>query len=407
VGELTEIGVEELPALFEIMARETMREHEKRFQERIKAVKDACSAVDSAASRFEAAVRNAWGTMDKSASEYGTRMAQTIEELARNLNRLQASGNYDEAERFHKESIAALNSIIKTVRKYVLKLRRGLRVEMAALNVALGKLEASIKSLGIALDKSPGHRVESIRRDILHLTELHAELSKLRADEVEETKSLEANSAKMREVLAKAQELAANSMFRELTHYEDALRAKEDEIRQFLQPIAKPLSKLERIASGSKNQNINLATLRDLIEKPVETVATGQPFALIQTLNHLGDELARGGFEIEERRRRRAEETIQQVREGMLEKLRGDYLTIQANVQETLRQLKATGLLEGKIAMDRALASIREEGGRLTNKTADLQRRSETIMRTILREKASIEQQIAQLTGKTLEIQTQ
>jgi hypothetical protein len=122
-------------------------------------------------------------------------------------------------------------------------------------------------------------------------------------------------------------------------------------------------------------------------------------------LNQLGDALAGRGFEIEERRRRRAEETIQQVKQGMLEKLRGDYLTIQANVQETLRQLRATGLLDGKYELDRALATIRDENGRLRSKTAELRRRSEDITKTILKEKSSIEQQITQLTGKPLEIQ--
>ena len=384
-----------------------MRDHEKRFLERIRAVRDACNSLDSAASRFEVAVRNAWGTMDKSASEYGTRMAQTIEELARELNRQQPSASYDDTEKFHKDSINALNKIIKTVRRYVPKLRRGLRVEIAALNVALSKLETAVRSLGLSLDQSPGNRVDAVRREILQLTQVHAELLKLRAEESEVAKSLEANAAKEREILAKAEELASQGMFVELTQYEDSLRAKEDEIRQFLQPIVKPLSKLERTASGSKNQTLNLGTLRDLIERPVETIAAERAFAMIQVLDQLSAALTNGRLEIEERRRRKAEETIQQVREGALERLRGDYLTIQANIQETLRQLKATGLLDKKRDVDQDLATIHNEKAKLTNELTELRRRIEDIIRTLLREKTSIEQQVTRLTGKPLEIQTQ
>ena len=404
---MTDIGVDDLPRLFESLARDTMKDHEKRFLERTKAVREACNSLDGAASRFEIAVHNAWGTMDKSASEYGTRMAQTIQEHARKLNRQQTSAKYEDTERFHKDSVDALNKIIKTVRKYVPKLRRGLRVEMATLNVALGKLEKATKSLGLALDQSPGNKIENVRRQILQLTLIHAELLKLRAEESEATRSLGANAMKEREILAKADQLASDRMFLELTDYEDSLKAKEDEIRQFLQPIAKPLSKLERTASASKNQTINLATLHDLIERPVETVTTGQAFALIQLLTQLDAALASGALEVEERRRRKAEEIIQQAKEGALEKLRADYLTIQANVQETLRQIKATDLWDTKRDVDQALAMIHNEKAKLTSEITELQRRIETTTKTIAKEKASIQQQTTQLTGKPLEIQTQ
>jgi hypothetical protein len=145
-----------------------MKEHEKRFFEKSRAVRDSSSTVEVAASKFEAAVRNSWGTMDKAASEYGIRMAQAIEETARQLSRQQTPTSYDSTEQFHAESIQALNKIIKTVRRYVPKLRRGLRVEIAALNGALGKLELTVRSLGQTIDQSPGSKVELTRKEILN-----------------------------------------------------------------------------------------------------------------------------------------------------------------------------------------------------------------------------------------------
>jgi len=404
---LKEIGVDDLPQAFKSLAHEAMRDHEKRFQDRIKAVKDASNSLDGAASRFEAAVHNAWGTMDKSASEYGTRLAQTLEELARRLSRQQISASYDDTERFHEDSVDALNKIIKAVRKYVPKLRRGLRVEMANLNVSLSKLETAVRSLGLALDQSPGSKIETVRRQILQLTQVHADLRKLRAEESEATRSLQDHVAKERAILARGEELASEGMFLELTHYEDSLRAKGDEIRMFLQPIVKPLSKLERTVSESKNQPVNLGMLHDLIERPVETVATGQAFALVQLFNQLGAALTTGGLEIEERRRRKAEEIIQQVKEGALESLRGDYLTIQANVQETMRQLKAKGLLDKKRDVDQALAAVQNDKAQLTSQITELHRSIETATKTMAKERASIEEQITQLTGQPLQIRTE
>ena len=399
-----DIDADELPTLFASLARDAMKEHEKRFQERIRSVRDSCNALDNTASRFEVSVRNAWGTMDKSASEYGTRMAQTIEESARKLGRQQTSASFEDAEKFHKESIEVLNTIIKTVRRYVPKLRRGLRVELAALNVALGKLEAAVKLLGLALDQSPGKKIETVRREITHLSQVREELVGLKSDEAEGAKALEANAAKEQDALADAAKFTSNEMFKELARYSENLRAKEEEIGQFLQPIIKPLTKLERNESIGKSQTVDLGTLRNLVDKPVETVTTGQPFALIQLLNQLDEALRHGRLEIEERRRRKAEETIQEAKQGRIEKLREDYLTIQANVQETLRQLKAIGLLQKKNEIEQRQALIRDEKEHLLGQNSDLSRRTDTITKTLVRQKQSIEQQVEKLTGKKLEI---
>ena len=399
-----EVDADELPTVFDSLATDAMKDHERRFQERIRSVRDACNNLANAASRFEVAVRNAWGTMDKSASEYGTRMARTIEESTQKISRHQTTSSYEDTEKFHKDSIEVLNTIIKTVRKYVPKLRRGLRVEMAALNVALGKLETAVKALGSALDQSPGNRIALIRKDILQLTQARAELIKLKNEETNEIKSLEANADKEMRALADAEEFSSNDMFRELARYEASIRDQREEISQFLQPVIKPLTKLERDEAISKNQALDIETLHGIVDTPVETVATGQPFALIQLLSKLEEALSHGRLEIEERRRRKAEETIQQAKQGEIERLREDYLTAQANVQETLRQLKAAGLLDKKNAVEQRQALIHDEKEHLIRRKAELSRRIDDISKTLTKEKQSIEQQIKLLTNKTLEI---
>ena len=402
---MADVMTDELLPTFESMARDAMKEHEKRFQERIRSVRDAGNALDGAASRFENAVRNSWGTMDKSASDYGTRMAQTIEESVRELNRQSPSiASYEETERFHKGSVDALNRIIKIVRRYVPKLRRGLRVEMAALNVALGKLEAAVKSLATALDQSPGSRIGLIRRDIVNLTQARGELMKLKTEELAATEALEANRSKDSTALAEAKEFFANHALLELKRYEESLSAKEEEIAQFLQPIMKPLMKLERNASNSNNQGIDLRVLRTLVERPVETLTTEQPFVLSQLLSQLSESLRNGQLEIEDRRRRKAEETIEQAKDDRIVTLREDYLTIQANVQETLRELKVAGLLDKKNEIEQHQAMINNEKEDLLTRIAELRRRIDATTETLMKQKQSIQQQIKQVTNKNLEI---
>jgi hypothetical protein len=402
---LTDVAVDELLPAFESLARGVMKQHEKRFQERIRAVRDAGKALENAASRLSAAVRNAWGTMDKSASEYGTRMAQNIEESVRKLSRQEISASYEEAERFHKDSVDALNAIIKTVRRYVPKLRRDLRVEMAALDVALGKLETAVRSLGLALDQSPGNTIELIRKDILHITQERAELMKHKADELAARQSLEANAVKERTALSETKEFLSKKIPLELARYEESLSAKAEEITQFLQPIMKPLMKLERSESNNKGQTVDLGLLRSLIDRPVETLLTGQPFALTELLNRLSEALRSGRLEIEERRRRKAEEAIQKAMEDGISRFREDYLTIQANVQETLRQLKVTGLLDKKNEIEQRQATIRAEKDDLLSRIAELRRRIEAITQTLMKQKQSLEQRVKQATSKSLEIQ--
>jgi DNA repair exonuclease SbcCD ATPase subunit len=402
---VTEITVDDASTLFESLARETMKDHEKRFVDRIRSVKDACNTLESAASRFETGVRNAWGTMDKTASEYGTRMAQTIEEAARGLSRRQTSPEYDDVEAFHRESIEVLNTIVKTVRRYVPKLRRGLRVELAALNASLSKLEAAIRSLGMAIDQSPGEKIESVRRDVQLLKHAHEELVKLRNDRTEQSKALEATESEEKATIATTQEFDSNAMFRELARFKDELSAKEDEIAQFFQPMIKPLTKMERKESGEKSKTFDLTTLRDLVDRPVATVVTGQTYAIVQLLAQLDEELQRGSLEIEERRRRKAKEAIQQATQGAIEKLREDYLTNQANVQETLRQLRAEGLLDKRDEAEQHKAAIESKKQQLMSQMTEVNRRIDAISKTLLREKQSIEQQIRQVTGKEIKIQ--
>jgi hypothetical protein len=386
------------------MAHDVMREHEKRFAERIRATREAANSLDTVAGRVGAAVRNAWGSMDTTVSEYGMRMVESIREIAQELSQTQTSPAFTDAEKFHGTSVQALNRIIKTVRRYIPKLHRGLKTEMAALNSALARLETSVRALGTALDESPGSKIEAIQREVRSLIEKHSELVRLRKEEDAAVASLEITLRKESELQGAEEKLTSQEAFIELHRCENSLKTKEDEIKQFFHPVTKPLLKLERITLPRGSPPIDSKTVHSIVEAPIETVSSGQSFAITQLFDRLDEALLQGKVEVEERRRRRAEETIREVKNGAIEKMREDYLTAQANVQEMLRQLRAKGLLDQKEQLDRQVADTTHEKERITSRRDDLHRRIEEHGKSILRQKTSLEEQIVKLTKKPVNI---
>jgi hypothetical protein len=381
-----------------------MKDHEKRFAERTKAIRESSSTLSITAGRFESSVKNAWGTMDKAASEYGMRLAHTIQETVDELTQAEPKTKFTDAEKFHEESIHALNKIIVTIRKYLPKLHRGLKTEMAALNTALAKLENSVRSLGAALDESPGAKIESIRREADILARRLDDLLALRKDETECVSTLHSISQRENDLLRDQMELTSQGEFLELRRYQELIRTKEDEMRQFLQPVIKPLVKLERVVSAKQSPGLDTQTLRGLVESPVETLATGQTFAILKVLGQLDDAFSRNELDVEERKKRKAQETILSVKNGAIEAMRQEYLTIQANIQETLRQLRANGLLEKRDKAEESLAQARHEKETVDARHREVKRRIDEVGKDILKQKTALESQLSKLAHRAITI---
>jgi len=383
-----------------------MKDHEKRFAERTRAIRETSSALSTTAGRFESSVKNAWGTMDKAASEYGMRLAHTIQETTEQLTRAEPTTKFPDTEKFHEESIHALNKIIVTTRKYLPKLHRGLKTEMAALNTALAKLENSVRSLGAALDESPGAKIESIGREADILARRLEDFLTLRKEETECVASLQSTSERENGLLRDQMELTSKGEFLELRRYEELMRAKEDEIKQFFQPVVKPLVKLERVASAKQNPTLDFQTLRGLVESPVETLATGQTFAIHKVLGQLDDALSRNELDIEERKKRKAQDTILSVKNGVIEEMRQEYLTIQANIQETLRQLRGNGLLEKRDKAEESVAQTRNEKETVEARHREVQRRIDEVGKDMLKQKTALESQLSKLAHRKITIRS-
>jgi hypothetical protein len=381
-----------------------MKDYEKRFADRMKAIRESANALSNTASRFGSSVKNAWGTMDKAASEYGMRLTHTIQETTEELARANPSPKFPEAEKVHEDSVRALNKIIVTTRKYMPKLHRGLKTEMAALNTALARLEISVRSLGDALDDSPGAKMESLRRDVEILARRQDSLTALRGEEKECKAQLESLLERQKGFLQQQAEVTSQGEFLELKRFRDEARLKEDEIRQVLQHVAKPLVKLERMMSDRQSPPVDMATLRGLIKSPVETIATAQAFSITRILEQLDEALSSGQVDVEERKKRKAQDAIQNVKIGALDDVRQQYVAIQANIQETLRQLRANGLLEKNDKIEALLGDIRKDKAALSAREREVERRIGELSNEILKQKTSLEAELSKLARKTITI---
>jgi len=400
------IRISELSEYCDSLARRAMKDHEKRFTERAKSIREAAINLSNAAARFESAVRSAWGTLEKTTSEYGARLAHIIQENALAISKKETPSSYNDTERFHEQSVQTLNRIILSVRKYVPKLHRALRTEMATLNSSLAKLENSITALGAALDKSPGAKLETLRREVEQMTQRQAELIELRSQEQKESATLEGLSGQEGKIMQDKESLLGTSEFQELKRYEDAMKLKSDEIHQFLQPLAKPLLKLERMAS-MKQASVDAHLISNLIENPTETIVTSKTYAIMQLLNVLEEKLNQHSLEFEEKRRRKAQETISKVKDGTLDEMREEYLALQANIQETMRQLKSIGVLDKRDALEALLTDKRTQIEEASARKGELDRRIDDLMKTVLKHKSVIESQISAVSDRSISILTE
>jgi Fe2+ transport system protein B len=238
------------------------------------------------------------------------------------------------------------------------------------------------------------------------IQEKQKELLQLKSEENAEQALVEATLARQAEFESKERELLSSPEFLELGKYEESLKRNEDEIRQLLQPLIKPLLKLERAAAAKQAPPVDVKALRDLVDAPVEVVMAGQRFASTQLFSSLEENLAAGKLEMLDRRRRKAEEAIELIKQGALERARDHYATLQANRQETMRQLKSSGLLDKRDELDQQLRETRSQIEAMKTRQRDLRRKADELTLAVSKLKASIESQIDRVAHESVTIST-
>ena len=402
---MEDVNVADLPTFADSVYKELMRGHEKRFEARIKNVNRASDELSTVASRLEVSIRNAWGSLDKTTSEQGLRLVQTIKELTHQISNQSIPSDYNGLESLHKTSVEASDKIIITIRKYVPKLYKAMKTEIASLNSSLTRLETTINEFGTSLDNSPGSEIESLRKDIHTLLHKEHTLKELVAENRQIRKTVASSVDEEKTLLHEQENLLSHDGFRQLLQLEDASRSKAEATEQFLQPLAKALKKYERIMSD--NKSIDHVVLTRLVENPRAAVSETDFHTLLHIFNALNGALSRGELGIEERKRKRAEEVILSIKQGDLEQLRTEQVEIQNRIKKTNDQLQATGLLHTKEELTEAITRTQSKTAQLNMQLAENEKRIEAITGTISKEKLLIENEIARLSGKKVTIRTE
>ena len=398
------IRLDELPDFKATLSKDLMRNHEKRFADRIKSIKRNSDDLAAVADRLEVSVRNAWGSLDKATSEQGVRLTQTIRDRAQQLSSQDVQYTYKDSDSYHETAVEASNKIILAIRRYVPKLHKTLKTDIASLNSSLAKFEASINLLGTALDESPGSRLELLEADVRILLEKDHALKHLQSQNTEIEESISKEADNERGLIAERDSLLSNEEFRQLEHYEEALKTKEGEIDQFLQPLVKPLKKFERTQSTDDLSQPEQQALAKLIEDPKNSVFEIDPRTLLQVLKALGASLMQGDLQIEDRKRKRAEEVIVFVDNGELEKLHKSYITLKENVHNMTDRLTANGLIHKRSELSRHLTEIQSRKSQLNVQLADNKKRVDEMTKAISKQKTLIESKIAELSGKQVDV---
>jgi hypothetical protein len=393
-----QVTVRELPAFAASISKSVMKEHEKRFADGVKSVKRSAIELSHSASRFGAAIKNAWGSIDKATSEQGVRLTQLIEETATDLAKQQTGVTYAEAEIFHEKSVAATNTVIVATRKYLPKIHRTLKSEIAALNTSLVKLEEAIKTLGNALDQSPGAKLVPLEREITLLSQEHQLLRDIKTQQVKTETEITKTTNDHETLLAKRKELLETPKFRELKGLEEKLNERAEEIKQYFQPLMKPLLKYHRIIMDQRSYPVELAVLEKLIDEPVNVLLTSQPAATLQILRELRVKLERGELEIDERKRRKVEENISKLSE-ITERFRSDYAALNDEISKRQNGLRSVGLFQELERLNELLTEKNLALQHLNATQADYARKMGQFSETITKRKTSIELQLSKLWG--------
>ena len=398
----TTIQLKELQAYNETLTHDLMKNYERTFSEKIKNIKRSSEDIANVADRLDLAIKNAWGSLDKTTSEQGLRLTQTIKETGRKLSGYEIESNYVKSEEFHETAVEISNKIIMSIRKYVPKLHKVLKTDIAALNSTLTRLESSINSLGIALDDSPGRALETLELEIKTLLEKNSAAKELEVRNQEIEQSILQLSKEEETLLSEQNQLLSREEFLRLQQCENSLKTETEEIEQFIQPLAKPLRKFERTLPEDSPIDRNI--LEKLIENPKEAISKYNLHTISQIFNSVDDALNQGRLGIEERKRRKAQEVIEAANHGELEKHLTEFLSLQNNAQTATEILIANGLVDKNERLKQQLTKTRSESEQLKTIQNSNRKKIEELTKVISKQESLIESGILKLSGRKVSI---
>lgn len=398
-----EIPVRNLDEKMRQIIADRERAYHGKFSSKLKQVFRQVGSVEKAASNLREAVGRAWGTLSKPAEQHGARLSEQVLEACRSLAARRPEPSYDELRKFQEESIQTIRAIVKVHDKYIPSIIRTVKSESSTLENSIATLSQNITELGQALDSSKLKELQLIAEDTDQLIGTAQELS-LKIDEIEQTKEaikrLQDRGSALQEDLST---LGRDRALKELDQINQQAQQKEAEILALLEPLLKPLRKIDR-SDNKALEGSSKAIVTKVVENPLASVIEIPASEMRQLLISVYELLASDELLLDQRRKRKASESIHVLQAGALDRFREDHGILEANRREVLRQLKGSGLYDRwfsvRTQLDDLNMEIKERRGRITELESQVARlrtsvlagkeRIESALKKILDEQVSI-----------------
>jgi predicted nucleic acid-binding Zn-ribbon protein len=305
--------------------------------------------------------------------------------------------------RFQEESIQTIRAIVKVYNKYVPSIIRSVKSESSTLEDSIATLSQNITELGQALDSSKLKELQLIAEDADQLLGTVQELN-LKTDEIQQTKEvirkLQDRGSALQDNLST---LGRDRTLKELDQIEQQARQKEAEIIALLEPLLKPLRKIDR-ADDKALEGSSKVIVNRIVENPLASVLETPAGEMHQLLISVYDLLESDELLLDQRRKRRASEAIQVLQAGALDRFREDHGVLEANRREVLRQLKGSGLYDKWLSVRRQFDDVRIEINERQGRITELESQKARLQTSVLAGKERIESALQEVLGEQVSI---
>ncbi len=367
----------------------------KVFADAAKQVMRAFGLVERAALNVRDATKRAWGSLTRPMEQHGLRLSDQIVEICSSYATKEPGSSYDAVRGYEERSAQAARSITRIYNKYAGSIMRSAKSEVSVLQDSILSLNRSINELSRLLDES---RVKEIKAAAPDADRIVQDLDRLRllTEELAGQKdALEKLQAREPELQSELSVLSKDGELAELEQIEVRIKQKETEALASVESLSKPLRKIDR--PDIKLPPELRAVVDKLVEDPLVALLECPPSDLLGVLGSLQQMIGRGDLALDDRRRRRAMRTIDELRTGGLARLREDYGVLQANRQEALRQLRTSGIYDRWSRLRSQINETETERASCLDRIADLESQETQQRSLIVAHKAATEKTLASL----------
>ena len=398
-----EVPVQNLSEKMREIIADRERSYRGQFSSNEKRILRSVGSVEKGARNLREAIGRAWGTLTKPAEQHGIRLTEQVLEACRSLSVRKPYGPYDELQKFQEDAVQTTRNIVKTYNKYVPSIIRAVKPESSTLEDSITALSQTVTELGQVLESSNLKELRLMATDADRFVQNARELD-LKIDEIQQMKEsnrrLQVQEVKLQGDLSS---LSRDQTLKDLNHIEEEARQREIEILALLEPLLKPLRKIDR-AEDKALEGPSRAVVSRIVENPLGAVLETSAGEMRDLLISLYQLLERDELLLDQRRKRKAAEAIQALQAGRLDAFKEDHDILEANRREVLRQLRGSGLYDQWLSVHKQSDDIRAEITQCQNRIAELESQEARLRASLLGDKERTESALRKILNEQLVI---